>query len=1678
MIMPGHSEGGVRATGGQVDEMVMAMIDSAYDKNEDTQEMIGSALLELGRKQPALVLSSCYTYLKKHSKLNHGHRVVILNAIEKILKETLDELKESLAADLIAQASEELTESKEVVPEWQTAASGVLVAVGKKYCTLVMENLVAKFQPGVMPHFFVVQTMANLATANSFGIVPFLNVVLGTMLPLLGMAKHDNMKWVFSSALGKFSEAILDYVVNIEKAPDPNVKKEAFAGEIYSAYDILFNVWLQSKEAKLRLAIVDALGNMAHIMSRENLEEQLPRLISGILNLYKKHAAESFHITQGLCMVLDAAVQGECTILEPHLDLVLNNLFTQACSLPDFNVPGSIKNHNEVLRCFSVIATAFSDRLVGYLLTKLETSNERTKIATLIIFKQLINTGGEAMENKKALIVSGLKGLALNETNNKVKKVIAQVVSAMAHHGHLEEEGGQLMVDFVIRQCSLPDDTKTRSNDPEYVSNWALRKMCENVLHLITTTIEGIDVVLWPYLLEFLLPVQHTDAMGVICKNVAFLASQKRENNDEDYMIDFEDKANVPKPTAMIARLIVLAGRPTNGGNRGLHVLQAMQGLSPNLNEGLVELWDTVIPKLVQYLEGAEDEKWNQKNWEDLALKMLSKSLDEVNDEDWIEELGAVMGEQIPLYTNYPEEKNFIFKCIGIIMRKSTKKEFVNKHLTVLFNSVNHTHQVEREGVAIAFGFAASSHLDSVLTKLESVAKNEMAKKSSGFLGFLKEKATSSDTDLEKIKATTMLCYGFVTLYAPATLIVSRIEATIMRSITPHFSHVKDNMVKQNLIRTVELIGKALHPDHLMQTHSLTNRGELLGHMQDLFGNVWRLADLQGYMKAEGTAHLPSETRALAMNACATLVKLDPILSDAELFDLIKTSTDCVFPLPLDGTTGKKGKEDPDQQLEHEVLLESTLEALDDLLKEILLKNLSPAGLESIFKHLVPWMLSIHEHERLRAIRTTHTLLQCYLEKFEFGMGSGSPVFTTLQLLLGRLIPRCTDSEVDIRQLSIETVQTTLKIQLRYEGNPPGHKDQMVDALPTLKDRVKKNDPNLLFSVINDLSKVLAKKVPSGQLQGLVDLLMQGLLDSQSHSSSGACVALNSLFKSRGGELHEQVSRLIRELHDKLALITYPQTRTGTLRAIRTLATHHLISVVTALLNFRLPYDEHIVDCWKTLAQDAQLTNSIFSHILELLSRSLPYEEKASNNDKEDPIRTACQLPLAATSALHVIFQVEETEAQVLQNYNRLFVSLLIEICSMLDVQPPKEKKDDTKEETKSPRGKKGAQPKEVKLVPSNMCVEAFKGLLERSKSEGVMEDLDAENTWENLQNKETFTEAVTTLARSVCTHQGECVAKLVSCLTPVFTSLYDPQRIGAVAFCAELIQQRCAGDLTLVELLMNSLLGRLVDSNHKVRMVCIRGLGNVSSVGSEQVQKFSTTVLSAMMAGMDDKDDIDDDITLEAMEGLSKLLEQINESHIRAILINISLKIRPCFEKDKEAVRAAAFTLFGNLSKFGDGPSRAPFLEQIHTNFVSLLLHLNDPEEQVQKSCKFALRLLGPLMGSTAINGMFQKHLLEDARLHYGEFMNDLSKIIIKDIPDKVNFYVMGCVSFFKSQWPEIKCNAAMFAGFLMGNLSKDKHTLVSKEHVCGALILLLKDSSPSVRSKAAEAMSWLYDY
>ena len=56
--------------------------------------------------------------------------------------------------------------------------------------------------------------------------------------------------------------------------------------------------------------------------------------------------------------------------------------------------------------------------------------------------------------------------------------------------------------------------------------------------------------------------------------------------------------------------------------------------------------------------------------------------------------------------------------------------------------------------------------------------------------------------------------------------------------------------------------------------------------------------------------------------------------------------------------------------------------------------------------------------------------------------------------------------------------------------------------------------------------------------------------------------------------LNLQVEEIFVHLVEKLEEITFPQTRTGTLRCIRTLAIHHFDIVLGFLIQQRLPYNK------------------------------------------------------------------------------------------------------------------------------------------------------------------------------------------------------------------------------------------------------------------------------------------------------------------------------------------------------------------------------------------------------------------------------------------------------------------------------------------------------------------------
>lgn len=202
--------------------------------------------------------------------------------------------------------------------------------------------------------------------------------------------------------------------------------------------------------------------------------------------------------------------------------------------------------------------------------------------------------------------------------------------------------------------------------------------------------------------------------------------------------------------------------------------------------------------------------------------------------EDWISDLGACFVKQLPFYTRLERERGFAYKCIGVVLRKSKITEFVSRTLETMIPMINFQHEQERNGWATMFGYAAATHLDTVLQRLELFLKLNETKSSGsssggggGIFGFRSKPETQSDL----LRATCLLSYAYVSIFASLDLIVSRMETSILASALKIARLVKEEGSKYIVAKSFVILAQSMNKDHLNTDFNFALRNELIQEM-------------------------------------------------------------------------------------------------------------------------------------------------------------------------------------------------------------------------------------------------------------------------------------------------------------------------------------------------------------------------------------------------------------------------------------------------------------------------------------------------------------------------------------------------------------------------------------------------------------------------------------------------------------------------------------------------------------------------------------------------------------------------------------------------------------------------------------------------------------------------------
>ncbi|KAL0599302.1 Maestro heat-like repeat-containing protein family member 1, partial [Plecturocebus cupreus] len=1232
-----------------------------------------------------------------------------------------------------------------------------------------------------------------------------------------------------------------------------------------------------------------------------------------------------------------------------------------------------------------------------------------------------------------------------------------------------------------VRRCN-PEKPGPSSEDPKADS---VRAISVRTLYLVSTTVDRMNHVLWPYLLQFLTPVRFTGALTPLCRSLMHLAQKRREAGADPFLIQCDAHASLPSPYAVTARLLVVSSSPYLGDGRGVAALRLLSVLHPNIHPLLGQHWETTVPLLLGYLDEHTEETLPQEEWEERLLMFLRDTLAIVSDNAWICQLSLELCRQLPCYDGAPQEKNFLYKCIGTTLGAASSKEVVRKHLQELLETARYQEEAEREGLACCFGICAISHLEDTLAQLEDFMKSEVFRKSIGILNIFKDR---SENEVEKVKSALILCYGHVAARAPRELVLAKVESDILRNIFQHFNtkvlgvkvETKDPALKLCLVQSVCMISHAICSSTQAGSFHFSRKAELVAQMME-------------FIRAEPLDSLRTPVRKKAMLTCTYLVSVEPALDKQAWADVIRGCLHSVMALLPEPKGEDKGCQEvspcfpclcpqPWEQregrcrrwghwrgraawLSFQSLYLDTLHTLEDLLTSLLQQNMTPQGLQIMIEHLSPWIKSPRGHERARALGVSAHLLRYFLEHLRV---SALVPFHNLGLLIGLFSPRCADLWPATRQEAMDCVHSLLYLQLGYEGFSRDYRDDVVERLLSLKDGLVHPDPAILFHTCHSVGQIIARRLPPDQLISLLLTMFEGLGDPDQNCSRAATVMINCLLQERGGALQEKVPEIVSVLRSKLQEAQGEHVLPAAQHSVYLLATQHCAAVVSGLLGSPLPLDSHTCMLWRALAVEPRLAAQVLGLLLEKMSRDVPFKESRAFLLGHTPDRLATLLPLSATCALFEVMSTPAVGPAVLELYPQLFVALLLRVSCTVGVQLPR---------NLQAQERRGASPALAtrNLEPCSSAVDTLRAVLLRSGSEDVAQRMDQEGGWELLRTSAGHEEGVTRLARAMAEHAGPRLPLVLKALACTQSSAYEIQRVTTTAFLAELLSSNVANDLMLLDSLLESLAARQKDTCASVRRLVLRGLANLASGSPDKVRAHGPQLLTAMIGGLDDGDNPHSPVALEAMVGLARLLHLIEAWDLRSGLLHVAIRIRPFFDSEKMEFRTASIRLFGHLNKVCHGDCEDVFLDQVMGGLAPLLLHLQDPQAPVASACRFALLMCGPNLACEELSAAFQKHLQEGRTLHFGEFLNTACRHLMQHFPDLLGRLLSTCLFYFKSSWEGVRAAAPLFTGFLVLHAEPRQQPQVDLDQLISALQILLKDPAPEVRTRAAEALGRL---
>ncbi|CAL9756739.1 unnamed protein product [Musa acuminata subsp. burmannicoides] len=1543
-------------------EAVQVLVSSLVDESPVVRESSLAALKEIAPLNPLLVIDCCVS-ISKGGRRRFGNMagvfLVMAGAVRAMDPKDVDS---TYMAKLAKIATSEIITSKELNADWQRAAAGLLVSIGSHAPDLMMEEVFLHLSGPNSALQSMVQILADFASAEALKFTPHLKDVLLRVLPILGSVR-DTQRPVFANAFKCWCQAAWQYIGDFPSDPLLDSDVMSFMN---SVFELLLRVWAGSRDLKVRLSAVDALGQMVGLITRSQLKAGLPRLIPTILDLYKKDQEIAFLATQSLHNLLTACLLSESgpPLLDfEELTVILCTLLPVACinSQTDhrLNFSMGLKTYNEIQHCFLVIGSVYPEDLCVFLLNKCQSKDELSTIGALYAVKHLLPRLLEAWHGKRVSLVEVVK-LLVDEQSLGVRKALAELIVVMASHCYLSGPPAELFVEYLVRHCAISDqeikifkslkEASSRGSPFQSfqnrnlkvmvgaVSPSELRVICEKGLLLLAITIPEMEHILWPFILKMLLPKEYTGAVATVCKCITELC-RHRSFHTSMISCEFNNSNDIPSPEDLFARLIVLMHDPVAREQLATQILTVLCFLGPLFPKNLSFFWQDEVPKMKAYISDLDDLRQDssyQETWDDMIVNFLSESLDVVQDNEWILSLGNAFARQYALYDDDDEHLALLHRCLGMLLQKVDDRVYVNGKIEWMYAHANISVPTNRLGLAKGMGLIAASHLDTVLEKLKCILDNVGYSRFQRFFSFLSGRVLE---DADDTYAALALMYGYAARYAPSTVIEARINALVGTNMLSRLLHVQHPTAKQAIITAIDLLGRAvINAAEMGISFPLKRRDQMLDYVLTLMGR-----DDREELIDSSTELLHTQT--LALSACKTLVLVEPRLP-VEARNHVMKATLGFFALPSDPSD----------------IIDPLVDNLISLLCAILLTSGEDGRsraeqLLHILRQVDLYVSSSVEHQRRRGCVAVYELLLKFRALFSggvCGLGCHSSCMHSKQidrvaqrnfsnlpsafvlpsrdsLSLGERViaylPRCADTSSEVRKLAAQIIGQFFSVAL---------------SLPKLAASVSYIDIEVSYSALSSLEDVISilrrdasidqSETFNRVISSVCVLLTRdeliislhtctsAICDKIKQSADGAIQAVIEFISKRGNELLEaDISRTTQSLLSATIAITDKHTRQEVLNAISCLAENTNSSIVfNEILAAagrdivtkdvtRIRGGWPMQDAFFAFSQHPVLSFSFLEYVVSVLDRTpLP----KTDVDKGEIVAHSVefqndnQIQQAAILAITAFFRGggKIGKKAVEQSYSTVLSALTLQLGSCHGLASLGQ------------------------LEPLRLLLLAFQSFCDcvGDIEMGKILARDGEH-----KDQEKLIDLIQEIASCTSMKRPKEVSPISMILSKALNRHQRFQREAAASALSEFIRHS-DGLPSLLEHIVEAMCLHVSDESPTVRSLCLRGLVQIPK---SHMPNYIAQVLGVIVALLEDPDE---SVQLTAVQCLLSVLSSSSEEAVDPILINLSVRLRNLQISMNEKMRSNAFAAYGALSNFGMGSQHQAFLEQVHATILA----------------------------------------------------------------------------------------------------------------------------------------------